>query len=97
MQCSKSLLSLVALMGTSLLCGCSEITKIQTQNKYLNATINPGVGLGDISLRSTSLREITAQLGRNYKREVRGVIGQQCEFGVCSTGRKETITRYCPG
>ncbi|ABW30383.1 hypothetical protein [Acaryochloris marina] len=71
---------------------CKEITQIQTQNKYLNATLKPGVGFGDINLRSTSLREITAQLGRNYKRKVRGLTEHKCEDGVCTSGRLEIIT-----
>ncbi len=81
------LLSLIPLLGA-----CSEITKIQTQNKYLHATLKPGTGFGDINLGSTSLREITAQLGRNYKRNVKGTSISECFEGFCKSTRAETIT-----
>lgn len=65
---------------------------MQTQNKYLNATLKPGVGFGDINLRATSLREITDQLGRNYKRKVRGFTESKCVDGVCTSSRLKLIT-----
>lgn len=89
----KSLLTVVPLVSLIPLLGaCSEITKIQTQNQYLHATLRPGLGFGDINLGSTSLREISAQLGRNYKRNVREGSISECVEGVCKSTRAETIT-----
>ncbi|MGR3278296.1 hypothetical protein ACSYAD_24685 [Acaryochloris marina NIES-2412] len=92
MQYSKALLCVVTLLSIPLISACKEMTQIQTQNKYLNATLKPGVGFGDINLRSTTLREITAQLGRNYKRKVRGFTESKCDNGVCTSSPLELIT-----
>ncbi len=73
------------LVLTSLLSGCSEIAKRHAAQQYLKATIIPGIGLGDIHIRTTTLEMVVDRLGRNYERKVHGegYSPEDCEIIEC--------------
>ncbi|MEO0378117.1 MAG: hypothetical protein AAF329_26670 [Cyanobacteria bacterium P01_A01_bin.17] len=83
----------ILLVLASLLSGCSAIAQRQAANEYLKATIVPGVGLGDLQIRKTTLGEIVNKLGRNYKREVKGgYLPEDCQIIDCPPTQEETKT-----
>ncbi len=93
-QFRHPVITIGTLLGlASLFSGCSTLAKQQAAKQYLKAKVLPGVGLGDIHIRQTTLAEVIEKLGRNNKRTVHGgYTYEDCQIIECPIPEPSTST-----